>query len=246
MAGHSHWAKVKRYKGPADVKRGALFSKLSKEITIAAKMGGGDPNFNPRLRTAIAGARAESMPMDKIENAVNKGMGKIEGGNVEEIIYEGYAPGGVALLVEAATDNKNRTAAEVRSIFTKNNGNLGGGVAWMFTKVGLFLVESDSEDAALEATLDAGADDVKQVEGGIEVVCPFEKYDAVEKALKSANLNVKESKITRIPSNTTPVPNSDTAEKVLKLIELIEEHEDVQNVYANYDISDEILSKLQK
>lgn len=245
MAGHSHWAKVKRYKGVEDARRGQLFSKLSKEITIAAKNGGGDPNFNPRLRTAIATARSESMPMDKIENAINKGIGKGEGSSLEEMIYEGYGPGGAAILVEATTDNKNRTAAEIRSIFSKNNGNLGGSVAWMFKRVATFLVESNSEDAVLEATLDAGAEDVKQLEEGVEVICPLDRFDAVEKALKNASLNVKEAKLLYSADNPVPMTDEAAAGKLINLIEKLEEHDDTQNVYTNADISSELMDKLQ-
>lgn len=248
MAGHSHWAQIKRKKGATDAKRGQVFSKLSKEITVAAKLGGGDPGFNPRLRTAIAAAKAESMPADRIENAVNKGTGKIEGGNVEEMLYEGYGPNGVAVLVEATTDNKNRTVAEVRSIFSKNNGNLAGAgsVAWMFKRVGWFLVESGSEDAVLEATLDAGAEDIKKTGEGIEVSCPVDKFDAVEKALKEASFNVQESKLIHQPQNFVAVADESAARKVLHLIEKLDDHDDVQNVYSNDDISGEILEAVLK
>lgn len=248
MAGHSHWAKVKRTKGVVDARRGKLFSKLSKEITVAAKLGGGDPNFNPRLRQAIQTARDESVPMDNIERAVKKGTGEIEGANYEEITYEGYAPGGVAILIEATTDNKNRTAADVRSIFTKNDGNMGGAgsVAWMFHRKGLVIVDKSkaAEDDVLAATLDAGAEDVREVEGVIEVVTPTDKLDAVSTALRKAGIAFESSKFTYIPENQTPVNDEETAEQVLRLYEALDDHDDVQNVYANFDISAEILSKI--
>ncbi|MFZ5806160.1 MAG: YebC/PmpR family DNA-binding transcriptional regulator [Verrucomicrobiota bacterium] len=247
MAGHSHWAKVKRYKVVTDARKGKLFSKLSREITMAAKMGGGDPGFNPRLRTAVEAARSESMPADKIENAINKGTGKIEGVTFEEMMYEGYAPGGVALLVEVATDNKNRTAAEMRSLFTKSGGNMSGSVAWMFKKVAWFLVENSSEDAVLEATLEAGADDVKVADDNtIEVTAPVDKFDALEKALKAASIKITESKITYIPTNPAPITDEAAAQKVLSLIEALDDHDDVQNVYPHCDISSEIIEKLGK
>jgi len=193
MAGHSHWSKVKRAKGASDVKRGALFSKLAKEITVATRLSGGDPNFNPRLRTAITAARAESMPVDNIDRAIKKGTGELEGGgSIEEITYEGYGPGGVALMVETQTDNKNRTAAEIRHLFTKHGGNLGGSnsVAWMFRRRGVFLLENANPDAALEATLEAGADDVRPAgDNSTEVVCPPDRFDAVDKALHQGDLD---------------------------------------------------------
>ncbi|HSI87098.1 MAG: YebC/PmpR family DNA-binding transcriptional regulator [Candidatus Methylacidiphilales bacterium] len=249
MAGHSHWAKVKRSKGVADARRGKLFSRLSKEITVATRMGGGDPNFNPRLRQAIATARGESMPVDNIERAVKKGTGELEGEAYEELIYEGYAPGGVAVLVETTTDNKNRTAADVRAIFSKGHGNMGGAgsVSWMFHRKGLLLIEKDksTEDAVLEATLDAGAEDVKvSEEGGIEVLTPPDKLYAVSEALKTAGIPTAVSKFTYVAENQTPVTDVSIAEQVLRLYETLDDHDDVQNVYANFDIPPEILAKL--
>ncbi|PTX99415.1 YebC/PmpR family DNA-binding transcriptional regulator [Verrucomicrobia bacterium LW23] len=249
MAGHSHWAKVKRTKGVLDQRRGKLFSRLSKEITVAARMGGGDPNFNPRLRQAIATARGESMPVDNIERAVKKGTGELEGEAYEELNYEGYMPGGVAVLVETTTDNKNRTAAEIRAIFTKGHGNMGGvgSVSWMFHRKGLLSIEKDksNEDSVLEATLDAGAEDVKVgEEGGIEVLTPPDKLYAVGDALKTAGIPVASSKFTYIAENPTPITEVATAEQVLKLYEMLDDHDDVQNVYANFDIPQEILAKL--
>lgn len=248
MSGHSHWAKVKRTKGVTDARRGKLFSKLSKEITIAAKLGGGDSNFNPRLRQAIQTARTESMPMDNIDRAVKKGTGEIAGVNYEEIMYEGFAPGGVAILVEATTDNKNRSAAEIRSVFTKHNGNMGGAgsVSWMFHRKGLIVIDKNktTEDDVLNATLDAGADDVKVIDDVIEVITPPDKLEVVNEALKKAKIPVDSSKTAYIPENQTAVTDSKTAEQVLSLYEALDDHDDVQNVYANFDISADILNKI--
>lgn len=247
MAGHSHWAKVKRYKGVADQRRGKLFSKLSKEITVAAKLGGGDPNFNPRLRQAIATARGESMPADNIERAVKKGTGELEGESYEELTYEGYGPGGVAILVEATTDNKNRTAAEIRSVFAKNHGNLAGSgsVAWMFQHRGLIALNAPgvSEDDVILAALDAGAEDVRSADGTIEVVTPADKLDAVGKALEQAKLPVASAKLSYLPGNLTPVTDPAVAEQVLALLEALDDHDDVQTVHANFDMAPELLAK---
>ncbi|NBU68517.1 MAG: YebC/PmpR family DNA-binding transcriptional regulator [Verrucomicrobia bacterium] len=241
MAGHSHWAKVKRAKGATDVKRGALFSKLAKEITVATRLGGGDPGFNPRLRTAIAAARAESMPVDNIDRAIKKGTGELEGGgSIEEITYEGYGPGGIALMVETQTDNKNRTAAEIRHLFSKHGGNLGGSnsVAWMFRRRGVFLLENANSDAALEATLDAGADDVRPAgDNSTEVVCPPDRFDAVDKALRAKNLAPTASRFIYEPENPALCPDAETSAKVLALIDELDDHDDVQNVWPSCDLS---------
>lgn len=240
MAGHSHWAKVKRAKGATDVKRGALFSKLAKEITVATRLGGRDPGFNPRLRTAITAARAESMPVDNIERAILKGTGELEGGgSIEEITYEGYAPGGTALVVETQTDNKNRTAAEIRHLFTKHGGNLGGSnsVAWMFRRRGVFLLENVDPDTALEATLDAGADDVRPAgDHATEIVCPPEKFDTVDKALRAKNLIPSASRFIYEAENLAPSPDPETSAKVVALIEDLEDHDDVQNVWPSCEL----------
>src|SRR6266446_1725833 len=217
MAGHSKWSKVKRFKGAIDAKRGKIFSKLSKEITIAAKTGGGDPNGNPRLRSAIQAARAQSMPNDYIDRALKRGTGEgVEAANFEEIIYEGYGPGGVAIIVEAATDNKNRTAAEVRSIFTKNNGNLGS----------------------------AGGEELTTEEDQYLIVTSHDRLYAVAEALKRANVTTDGQKFTFIPDSTVPVANEDVARQVLHLCDALEDDDDVQNVYSNLDIPDEMLAKL--
>jgi YebC/PmpR family DNA-binding regulatory protein len=247
MAGHSRWAKVKHYKGTIDQRRGKLFSKLSKEITVAAKLGGGDPNFNPRLRQAIATARGESMPVDNIERAIKKGTGELEGGAYDEMTYEGYGPGGVALLVEAATDNKNRSAAEIRAIFTKNHGHLGGpgSVAWMFHRKGVITITAPgiSEDDVILTALDAGAEDVRSHEEIIEIVTPPDNtLDAVTKALEQAKIPIASAKLSYVPGNLAPVTDPHIAEQVLALIEALDDHDDVQTVHANLDLAPDILA----
>jgi YebC/PmpR family DNA-binding regulatory protein len=248
MAGHSRWAKVKHYKGTIDQRRGKLFSKLSKEITVAAKLGGGDPNFNPRLRQAIATARGESMPVDNIERAVKKGTGELAGEAYEEMTYEGYGPGGIALLVEATTDNKNRSAAEIRAIFTKHHGHLGGSgsVAWMFHRKGLVIITAPgvSEDDVIAAALDAGAEDVRSHEDVIEVITPPDNHlDAVTKALEAAKIPFASAKLSYIPENLTTVTDAHVAEQVLGLIEALDDHDDVQTVHANLEMAPDLLAK---
>jgi len=249
MAGHSKWSKVKRFKGAIDAKRGQIFSKLSKEITIAAKTGGGDPNGNPRLRSAIQAARAQSMPNDNIDRAIKRGTGEgVEAVNFEEIIYEGYGPGGVAIIVETATDNKNRTAAEVRSIFTKNNGNLGsaGSVSYMFHKKGQIMVPRSSidEDRLFELVLEAGAEELTTEEDQYLITTSHDRLYAVAETLKRANVTTDGQKFTFIPDSTVPVANEDVARQVLRLCDALEDDDDVQNVYSNLDIPDEMLAKL--
>jgi YebC/PmpR family DNA-binding regulatory protein len=248
MAGHSRWAKVKHYKGAIDAKRGKIFSKLSKEISVAAKLGGGDPNFNPRLRQAIATARGESMPVDNIERAVKKGTGELEGAAYEEMTYEGYGPGGVAILLEAATDNKNRSAAEIRAIFTKNHGHLAGSgsVAWMFHRKGVITITAPgvSEDDVILAALDAGAEDVRSHEDVIEIITPPDnKLDAVAKALEQAKIPLAAAKLSYVPGNLAPVTDPLVAEQVIALLEALDDHDDVQTVHANFDMAPELLAK---
>ena len=249
MAGHSKWSKVKRLKGALDVKRGALFSKLAKEITIAAKLGGGDPAANVRLRSAILSARAQSMPNDNIERAVKRGTGEgAEATHFDEIVYEGYAPGGVAVLVEAATDNKNRTAAEMRLIFSKNHGNLGtsGSVSYMFRKKGRITVPRDAiqEERLFELVLDAGAEELTTEEEGYVVTTSHDQLYAVAEALRHAGVASSGQKFTFIPDTTVSVDDEATALQVLRLCESLEDDEDVQSVYSNVEISDELLAKL--
>ena len=248
MAGHSHWAKVKRAKGVTDQRRGKLFSKLSKEITVAARLGGGDPSFNPRLRQAIATARAESVPVDNIDRAIKKGTGELEGMAIEEMVYEGYGPAGVAILVEAATDNKNRSAAEIRSLFAKNHGNLAGtgSVAWMFQHKGVITVTAAgiSEDDVILVALDAGAEDVRSHDDVIEVITPPDTtLEAVNKALEAAEIPVATAKLSYIPGNLTPVSDAHIAEQVITLLEALDDHEDVQTVHANFEMAPEFLAR---
>ena len=248
MAGHSHWAKIKRAKGASDAKRGQLFSRLAREISMAAKLGGGDPGFNPRLRQAIATAKAESVTNDTIERAIKKGTGQLEGGTIDEMLYEGYAPGGTALVVEAATDNKNRTAAEIRAIFTKMNGSLAGvgSVMWMFQHRGQILVPRAGvdEDALMMAALEAGADDVVSHDAQIEVLTSIASLYVVHDALKAAGFASESAKFIYQPTNQNAVSDEATARKVLALIDALDEHDDVLNVYANCDIAPEVLAQL--
>jgi YebC/PmpR family DNA-binding regulatory protein len=249
MSGHSKWSKVKRFKGALDVKRGALFSKLAKEITIAAKAGGGDPAGNARLRSAIVSARAQSMPNDNIERAIKRGTGEgMEAQHYDEIVYEGYAPGGVAVIVDAATDNKNRTAAELRSIFSKNNGNLAssGSVSYMFHKKGRISVPRSAmeEEKVFEIALESGAEELTTEEERYVITTAHDQLYAVAEALKHAGVTTSEQKFTFIPDTTVPVVDEATALQVLRLCESLEDDDDVQNVYSNLDISDELLAKM--
>lgn len=244
MAGHSKWSQIKRKKGANDVKRGQLFSKLGKEIQVAAKLGGGDPELNPRLRTAVAAAKAESMPNDNIERAILKGTGELDGGNAyEELVYEGYGPDGIAILVEVLTDNKNRSAAEIRSLFSKNNGNLGapGSVAWMFQRQAYFHFNEGSEETLFEITVEAGAEDIlTDPEGGVEIFAPVEAFDKVEKALRAKGLEPDTARLSHFPKDETDLP-LEQARKVLRLIEALDDHDDVQNVYSTLKFSDELM-----
>lgn len=249
MSGHSKWSKVKHFKGAIDVKRGNLFSKLSKEISIAAKTGGGDPTGNPRLRSAISIARAQSMPNDNIDRAIKRGTGEgAEAQHFDEIIYEGYAPGGVAVIVEAATDNKNRTAAELRRIFSKNEGNLGtsGSVSYMFHKKGQITLPADSinEERLFELALECGAEELTTEEKQYVITTSHDQLYAVAEALKKAGVTIDGPKFTFIPDTTVSVADEATALQILRLCESLENDDDVQNVYSNLDIPDEVLAKL--
>src|SRR4051795_12487691 len=246
MAGHSKWSKVKRFKGAIDAKRGKIFSKLSKEISIAAKTGGGDPSGNPRLRSAIQAARSQSMPNDVIERAIKRGTGEgAEATHFDEIVYEGYAPGGVAIIVEAATDNRNRTAAEVRSIFTKNNGNLAssGSVSYMFHKKGQITVprKAIEEDRLLEVALEAGAEELTNDAEQYVITTAHDQLYAVADALKQAGVPTDEQKFTFIPDTTVSIADESVAKQVLQLCDALEDDDDVQNVYSNIEIPDELL-----
>jgi YebC/PmpR family DNA-binding regulatory protein len=249
MAGHSKWSKVKRFKGAIDAKRGKIFSKLSKEITIAAKTGGGDPNGNPRLRSAILAARAQSMPNDNIERATKRGTGEgKDAQQFDEVVYEGYGPGGVAIVVEAATDNKNRTGAEVRNIFTKNGGNLGssGSVSYMFHRKGQIIVPRSSidEDRLLDLTLEAGAEELTTDEDQYVIITSHDQLYAVAEALKNAGVITDGQKFTFIPDTTVAVADENMARQVLRLCDALEDDDDVQNVYSNLEIPDEMLATL--
>ena len=248
MSGHSRWSKVKNYKGAIDAKRGKIFSKLSKEISVASKAGGGDPNFNPRLRQAIATARGESMPVDNIERAIKKGTGELEGAAYDEMLYEAYGPGGVTILIEIATDNKNRTAAEIRLIFSENTGHLAspGSVAWMFHRKGVITIPAPgvSEDDIILAALDAGAEDVRSHDDFIEIITPPDaKLDAVSKALEQAKLPIASAKLSYVPGNLVPVTDPLIAEQLLTLLEALDDHDDVQTVHANLDMAPDLLAK---
>jgi len=247
MAGHSHWAGIKHKKALVDAKRGKLWSKLAKAIIIAAKGGGGDPDANLSLRYAIDAAKAVSMPKDNIQRAIKRGTGELEGGNLEEVIYEGYGSGGVAVLCEVLTDNRNRTAPEIRKIFELGGGKLvsTGCVAWMFDSKGFFLVPADKaeEDALMELALEAGADDVRREGDQYEITCDPTLYSDLVQALADAEIPTDVSEITRIPQNTVDL-DADNARTVLKLMERLDDHDDVQNVSSNFNIPDEVMAEI--
>lgn len=247
MSGHSKWSTIKRKKGATDARRGKIFTKLIKEITVAARFGGGDADANPRLRAAIAAAKAENMPKDNIERAVKKGTGELEGVAYEEAYYEGYGPGGAAVLVESLTDNRNRTVADVRYVFSKSGGSLGeaGCVAWMFGKKGLFVFEKESvdEETLMEVTLDAGAEDIRDEEGTFEVITSVEDFEAVKKTLDEKGMGYSLAEITMVPQTTVELEGKE-AEQMLRLMDALEDSDDVQKVYSNFDISDKTLEEL--
>ena len=250
MSGHSKWSTIKRKKGAIDAKRGKIFTRLIKEITVAARGGGGDPEGNPRLRSAIATAKSENMPKDNIARAIKKGTGEIAGEVYDEIMYEGYGPGGVAILVECLTDNRNRTVADVRHYFSKNNGNLGesGCVAYMFDKKGLILVDKEgmSEEEIMDKALEAGADDVIEEENEFQILTAPEDFDAVREALEEAGVKFLEADISMIPQNTVEITEENIGKSLLKLMESLEDHDDVQNVFSNFDIGDELMEILSQ
>ncbi len=245
MSGHSKWSTIKRKKGAADAKRGRAFTKLIKEITVASRMGGGDPDGNPRLRSAIAAAKSENMPKDNIERAIKKGTGELEGAVYEEITYEGYGPGGIAVLVDCMTDNRNRTVADIRHYFSKSGGNLGesGCVSWMFDKKGSLLVDKAtiSEEKLMDVALEAGAEDMVEEENEFQVLTAPEDFDAVREALEAAGVLFIEAAVLMIPKNTVEVIDEKTAKQILRLLEKLEDHDDVQSVSANFDIPDELM-----
>ena len=244
MAGHSKWKQIKRKKAVTDQKRGAVFTRLIREITIAAKQGGGDPGGNARLRTAIDAAKAENMPADNIDRAIKKGTGELEGVTYDEVTYEGYGPGGAALLIQATTDNANRTVAEIRNVFMRHGANLAAtnAVAWMFDRKGQIVVDAKAnEDATMEAALDAGADDMEK-EGDIYLITtPPAQLHAIQEALKNKKLPVQSAEIALVPKNTVKVEGSD-AKRLLQLVESLEEMDDVAKVFSNFDIDAEAMA----
>jgi YebC/PmpR family DNA-binding regulatory protein len=248
MAGHSHWANIAHKKGLIDAKRGKLWSKLAKAIIIAAKSGGGDPDANLKLRYAIIDAKAGNMPKDTIDRAVKKGTGELEGVNYEEILYEGYGPGGVAVLCDILTDNRNRTAPEVRKLFEISGGKLGGAgsVAWMFDRKGLLVIPADqtTEEALMDLALEAGADDVQHVGETFEITCSPDVYSGICDAIEKAGLKPELSEIARIPKDTVEL-DADTGRTVLKLMELLDDHDDVQKVASNFNIPDEAMAEIE-
>jgi len=247
MAGHSHWAGIKHKKALVDAKRGKLWSRVSKQVIVAARMGGGDPGTNARLRLAIADAKAARMPKDTIEKAIKKGTGELAGGNVEEILYEGYGPSGVAILCDILTDNRNRTAPEIRKLFEIAGGKLGatGCVAWMFERKGLYLVPAEGieEDALMEIVLEGGAEDVLLEGDNFQITCPVDAYGTVGDALEAAEIEVASREITRIPTTTVDLNETD-GRKVLKLMEKLDDHDDVDSVSANFNLPDDVLAAL--
>jgi YebC/PmpR family DNA-binding regulatory protein len=247
MAGHSKWANIKHRKGAQDAVRGKIFTKLNREIMVAAKIGGGDVDANPRLRTAIAKARSANMPMQNIDRAIKKGTGDLEGVNYEEILYEGYGPAGVAVLVETLTDNRNRTVSEVRSAFTKNNGNLGeaGCVSWIFQMSSYFVFSMDDIDGdqMVEVALEAGAEDINEDGSDYEVIGPPENFDALKNAFTQAGLQYQVGEVTMLPQNVIKL-DTKQAEQTLRLVEALEDSDDVQKVFANFDIPDDVMDNL--
>jgi YebC/PmpR family DNA-binding regulatory protein len=246
MSGHNKWASIKHKKGANDAKRGKIFTKLIKEITVAARMGGGDPNGNPRLRAAVLAARAENMPKENIERGIKKGTGELEGVNYEESLYEGYGPGGAAVLVESLSDNKNRSVAEIRHIFSKNGGSLGtsGCVAWMFKKKGYIAIErlAVDEEKLMEKALDAGAEDVREDETTFEVITAPEDFEAVKAAIDELQVPYISSEITMLPQNTTSLTGKE-ADQMVRLMDMLEDCDDVQKVYTNADIPEELVGR---
>ena len=250
MSGHSHWAGIKYKKAAADAKRGKMWSKVSRMIIVAAKAGGGDPAANLSLRYAIDKAKAANMPKDTIEKAVKKGTGEIEGISYEEVLYEGYGPAGVAIMVEALTDNRNRTTPEVKRIFERHGGSLGatGCVNWMFNKKGFITVNADEadEEQLFEIALNAGADDMKNTGDVYEITCEPAVYERLKETLKEREIPIQVAEISMVPQNTIPISDPAAAKKIISLMEGFEDHEDIQNTYANFDIPDAVLSEIGK
>ncbi len=248
MSGHSHWAGIKHKKAANDAKRGKIWSKIAKMIIVAAKAGGGDPGQNLTLRYAIDKGKSANMPKDTIEKAIKKGTGELGGISYEEVLYEGYAPGGIAIMIEGLTDNRNRTGPEIKKLFEKRGGSLGssGCVNWMFHKKGLIAIRTDAieEDDLMELALSAGADDMENVGEVYELTCDPSAYDELKKAIEEKGVAIEAAELSMIPENTVPVDNVETARKILAFIESFEDHDDVQEVYANFDIPDDIMAEL--
>lgn len=248
MSGHSHWSKIKRAKATTDDRRGRVWSKLARRVIVAAKGGGGNPDENLTLRYAIDECRAANMPRDTIENAIKKGTGELGAIEYERIMYEGFGPGGVAILVDALTDNRSRTAPEMRNIFERAGGQMGGAgsVGWMFTQLGTFMVPVSAieEDALIELCLDAGADDVKKTGDSFEITCPPNLYAQVRDALAAKNIAVESSQVAMVPNNTVPI-GRDKVQQLMGLLDALDDYEDVQNVYANYEIPDDVAATLK-
>lgn len=249
MAGHSKWANIKHRKAATDAKRGKVFTRIAKELTVSARVGGGDPAANPRLRLAMQSARAANMSSDTIKRAIQKGTGEIEGVSYDEITYEGYGICGVAMLIEAVTDNKNRAVAEIRNILSKNNGSLGetGSVAWNFERKGvIYLADTNaSEETMLEHVLESGADDMEKNEDGFVIYCPFDGFAQGIRYFEEHNFDVKESKVEYIPNTTITISDEADARKLLRLVEALEDHDDVQNVFANFELDDSLMAVLE-
>lgn len=249
MSGHSKWSTIKRKKAKTDAQRGKVFTKLIKEITVAARTGGGDETSNAALRSAIASAKAANMPAANVDRAIKKGTGELPGVVYEDITYEGYGPGGTALLIQVLTDNKNRTVAEIRHILSKHNGNLGesGCVAWIFEKKGLISVKSEnvSEDALMEIVMESGGDDLRKEDDMFEIVTQPDAFEDVKDALMEKNIEIEEAELTLHPKNTIKA-NEKEADQLLRLMDALEDHDDVNNVYANFDIDPEIMAKLEE
>ena len=247
MAGHSKWANIKHKKAATDAKRGKIFTRAIKEITVAARIGGGDVDGNPRLRLAVQKAKEVNMPQENVTRAIKKGTGELEGVQYEELTYEGYGPGGAAIFLEAMTDNKNRTVSEIRAALGKAGGNLGenGCVGWMFEQKGFLTVkiEARSEDDLMELAIDAGADDLQTVDEHYEITTSVESFEAVRKALENANVPIELAEITRIPQNTVSIDEK-KGKALLKLMDILEDHDDIQKAYSNFDISDDVMAAI--
>jgi YebC/PmpR family DNA-binding regulatory protein len=249
MGGHSHWAGIKHKKALVDAKKGKIFTRLIREITIAAKLGGADLSSNARLRKAVDDAKAANMPADNVKRAIMKGTGQLPGAIYEEVAYEGYGPGSVAVIVECTTDNKNRTFSEIRKIFTNKGGNIGtqGSVSYMFAKKGVILADKAaiSEEDLMDIALEAGAEDIKTQAEGYEIITPAEEFDAVKNAVEAKGIKPVSAELTMIPANEVEIGDLETAQKIINMIESLDDHDDTKAVYSNYSIPDEILAKIE-